>query len=89
MSAPHVDDDRRWWLDDPRNVRRIVFGLIACCALAFLASALYEPHGGFGAQGWFGFYGIYGFVACVALVMIAKAMRRVLMRPETYYDDGH
>ena len=34
----------------------------------------------------YGFYGIFGFVACVALVLIAKQLRRVLMRPEDYYD---
>jgi hypothetical protein len=32
-----------------------------------------------------GFY-IYGFVACVVLVVIAKEMRKVLMRKEDYYD---
>ncbi len=33
-----------------------------------------------------GFYGFYGFVACVALVLAARALRRVLMRAEDYYD---
>lgn len=86
MTAPHPKDERRYWLDDPRNVRTIVRALIAISALAFLGSALYSSHG-FAIEGVFGFYGVYGFVACVALVMIAKAMRTVLMRPETYYDD--
>ena len=31
-------------------------------------------------------YGIFGFVACVALVLIAKQLRKVLMRREDYYD---
>jgi hypothetical protein len=34
----------------------------------------------------FGFYGWFGFVACVALVLIAKQLRRIVMRPEDYYD---
>lgn len=34
-----------------------------------------------------GFYAIYGFVGCVVLVLIAKEMRKVLMRKEDYYDD--
>jgi hypothetical protein len=33
-----------------------------------------------------GFYAFYGFVACVLLVLIAKQMRKVLMRKEDYYD---
>ena len=27
------------------------------------------------------------FIACVVLVLIATQMRKVLMRPEDYYDD--
>ena len=35
---------------------------------------------------WFGFYCLYGFAACVLLVLVAKQLRRVLMRGERYYD---
>lgn len=86
MTAPLGDDERRYWLDYPNNVRTVVRVLIAVSAIAFLGSLLYVSHG-FAIEGVFGFYGIYGFVAIVALITIAKAMRRVLMRPETYYDD--
>ena len=34
-----------------------------------------------------GFYCIYGFVACVLLVLVAKEMRKVIMRKEDYYDE--
>jgi hypothetical protein len=86
MTMPPANKESRYWLDDPKNVRKIVRALIAASALFFLGSALYTSHG-FGIEGVFGFYGIYGFVACVALVLIAKALRKVLMRPESYYDD--
>jgi hypothetical protein len=33
------------------------------------------------------FYAIYGFVACVVLVVIAKRMRKVVIRKENYYDE--
>ena len=36
--------------------------------------------------GLFGFYAFFGFIACVALVLIAKQLRRVLLRREDYYD---
>jgi len=36
---------------------------------------------------WPGFYCIYGLVACVVLVLIAKQLRKVLMRDERYYED--
>ena len=38
-----TDDDRRW-LDDPRNVTRIVGGLAVLCALALLADLFYPKH---------------------------------------------
>ena len=37
-------------------------------------------------EGWPGFYAIFGFVACAALVLIAKELRKLLMRDEDYYD---
>lgn len=33
------------------------------------------------------FYALYGFVACVVLVVLAKLMRKVVMRDENYYRD--
>ncbi|KZY65709.1 hypothetical protein A3737_35850, partial [Oleiphilus sp. HI0065] len=33
------------------------------------------------------FYAIYGFVGCVVLVLIAREMRKFLMRGEDYYDE--
>lgn len=82
-------DQRRYWLDDAKNVRKIIYGLIVCCILAIAAGVLSRSHGHFTVEGIFGFYGLFGFVACVALVLVAKWMRTFLMRSEEYYDpDG-
>jgi len=35
---------------------------------------------------WPGFYAVYGFVGCVILVLLAKEMRKVVMRDERYYE---
>jgi hypothetical protein len=35
----------------------------------------------------FGFYALYGFLACAALILIAKALGRLVKRDERYYDD--
>lgn len=35
-----------------------------------------------------GFYAVYGFVGCVILVLLAKEMRKVVMRGERYYESG-
>jgi hypothetical protein len=84
MDKPNA---KKYWLDDRRNVDRIVWALYAVCAFLLLIDWFVHKHGPFAVEHWFGFYGIYGFVACVGLVIAAKEMRRILMRPEDYYDD--
>ncbi|WP_328349379.1 hypothetical protein OG800_01675 [Streptomyces sp. NBC_00445] len=78
-------DDRRW-LDEPRNVTRIVYGLAALCALALLADFFYTKHPYFSVERWPGFYAVFGFVASVTLVLTAKGLRRLLRRDEDYYE---
>jgi hypothetical protein len=70
----------------PANVRRIVVGLYLVAVLLVLLDLLYAKHGHFAIEDWFGFYGFYGFVGCVTLVLLAKVLRRLVMRPEDYYD---
>ncbi len=79
-------DEKTYWLDDRRNVDKVWWALIALCALVFIADAFYEKHPEFGIEYVFGYYGLYGFIACVFLVLMAKALRRILRRPEDYYD---
>jgi hypothetical protein len=92
MSTDHHPDahppsgERRYWLDDMRNVDKLVYGLYAVCAFLLLIDIFVPKHGPFAIEHLFGFYGIYGFVACVALVLAARAMRVILIRPEDYYD---
>jgi phosphatidylserine synthase len=79
-------EDRKYWLDEPGNVKKIIWALFAVCAALFLADAFYHKHSHFEAENFFGFYAIFGFVVCVALVLAAKGMRVFLMRSEDYYD---
>jgi hypothetical protein len=78
--------ERTYWLDDPRHVDFIVWGVYAICALLLAASLLIEVHGPFAIEHLFGFYGFYGFISCVGLVLVAKGLRVFLKRPEDYYD---
>ena len=78
--------DKRYWLDDPRNVRRLYLGLWIVGVVLIVLDLVVHRHAEAGFDGWFGFYGVYGFVACVTLILAAKLLRRVLMRPEDYYD---
>jgi hypothetical protein len=79
--------EKKYWLDDSRNVTKLFHGLGAVGAVLLLADLLVHRHEEFSWAGWFGFYAAYGFFACVALVLAAKeVLRRLVKRPEDYYD---
>jgi hypothetical protein len=83
----HPQDERTYWLDEPRNVNKICWALYIVCAIVTLADFFpYKHHLHFDFEYWPGFFSIYGFVACVALVLAATQLRKVLMRDEDYYD---
>lgn len=66
---------------------RLFYALIALCVLSALADLLYHKHVHYGAESIIGAYGIFGFLSCVVLVLLAKAARSLLARPEDYYRD--
>ena len=72
--------------DDPRNVKRLLKVFYIICAGLVLTDIVHHRHVIHTWENLWGFYAIFGFVACVALVLIAKEMRKVLMRSEDYYD---
>ena len=70
-------------------VRRFLNVFLALCGLLLVLDLFgikQEEKLHVGAEGWFGFYPLYGFVGCVTLVLVAKQMRRVVMRSEDYYE---
>ena len=73
------------WLDNMRNVDRVVYGLYGFCALLFIADFFYKKKTYFETEAFPGFYALYGFAMCCALVICARGMRVFLMRDETYY----
>lgn len=84
--------------DKPRNVRRVLVSLFVVCGIVFSLDLLDLVLPMFGIEKlrhahdetrWDflpGFYAIYGFISCVALVLVAKWLRKFLMREEDYYD---
>lgn len=79
--------DKRYWLDDPRNVTKLVYGLLALCAASVLADLFYEKHVHYGVEKIIGAYGLYGFLGCAVLVLGARELRKILKRDENYYRD--
>ena len=85
--ADNLPPERARWLDRAANVRKVYYGVWVVCALLLVAELFIDKHSEVSAEHFFGFHGFYGLVACVGLVLAAKALRRVLMRPENYYGD--
>ena len=82
----HNTSEKRYWLDQPRNISLIVWALIVVCVMLFFADAIYHKHVFFEIENLFGFYGLFGFTVYVGLVLTAKWLRNFLMRPEDYYE---
>ncbi len=78
--------EKTYWLDRKENVTKLYIGLWVVGVVLLATDLAVHRHEYVWFAGWFGFYAFYGFFACVALVLTAKALRRVLMRNEDYYD---
>lgn len=81
------EGERDYFFDKPQNVRWVLRLFYAICALLFALDFVMHRHVIHSWENLWGFYAIFGFIACVALVLVAKQMRRAIMRDETYYDE--
>jgi hypothetical protein len=81
-----MPESKTYWLDSSKNVTTLFRGLCVACMALLSIDLFLHRHEEFGFATLFGFHSLYGFVACVVLVLVAKQLRRVLMRDESYYD---
>jgi hypothetical protein len=82
-----MQTQRQHLFDKPENLKRLLRVLYLLCMLLLAGDLFYHRHVQHPWESLWGFYGLYGFVACVSLVLIAKQLRRLLKRPEGYYND--
>lgn len=82
-----MDKEKPYWLEIPGNLKRLLRWFYIACAVLLAADLVFHRHLIHPWEGLLGFYGIFGFVACTILVLVAKEMRRLLMRREDYYND--
>jgi len=73
------------WVDKPGSDKKIVAALIVVCLITLSLSWTYVPHGHFEVEYIRGFFALYGFVMFVGLILVAKALRYFVKRPEDYY----
>ena len=72
----------------------LIWAVFIICGALLVIDPFVPKHEGytfkyevFEIERWWGFYGIYGFIGCVFLVLAAKEMRRIIMKPERYYEE--
>ena len=88
MSETPKTGEKKYWLDEKKNVDKVWYGVIAICALTVISDSFYHKHVEYAAEDFIpGMYGWYGFIACVFLVLSAKLLRKIVMRSEDYYED--
>ena len=79
------------WMDKPETVKRLFTVFYVVCALLVLAELLLlgaenaHPHP-LEERMRFLVYPVYGFVSFWFLVLVARPMRSLLIRPEDYYE---
>ena len=81
------------WLDKPKAVRRFFFAVYLICGALLVAEFFLfsaenaHPHP-LEENVRFLVYPMYGFISFWFLVLVAKPMRKLLIRSEDYYERG-
>ena len=87
MSSENKKDEKIYFFDKPENIKRVLYVFYTLCVILVLADFVIHRHVILVWENIPAFYAIYGFVACVSLVVVAKLIRKVVMRKEDYYND--
>jgi len=82
-----MKQSKKYLLDDKNNVKRLIRIFFFFCALLFVLDFIFHRHSTHPYEHLWGFYPMFGFIGCIALVIVAKWLRTLLMRPEDYYRD--
>ena len=75
------------FFDRPSTRKALWIILIALCAGFGLAGFIVDLHGYFPVESFGLFYGLFGFAVFSFIVLVGQHLRKILMRPEDYYDD--
>ncbi len=82
-----MKNEKQHIFDSPENIRNLLHVFYTICLGLLLIDFIYHRHVIHAWEALWGFYGLFGFIACVTLVLVAKELRKLLMRREDYYDD--
>jgi len=95
MAEKPKDDPARYpplgralmWVDKPGSANKLFWGLAIISGLLFVGDFTYSKYGKMDVGNIPGFYGVYGFVMFTLLILVAKALRVLIRRPEGFYGD--
>jgi hypothetical protein len=74
-----------YFFDKKANVKIIMGLFYALCLLLVIADFVLHRHIYVAFESIPAFYALYGFLACVLLVILAKGLRKILLRDNGYY----
>lgn len=81
------NSESQGFFDKPENIKKMLRVFYAICIGLVIVDFIVHRHIYHDWENIPAFYAVYGFVGCVVLVLIAKEMRKFLMRKEDYYDE--
>lgn len=81
------DNQPQGFFDKPENIKKMLKVFYVICVLLVVADFIVHRHIYHDWENIPAFYALYGFIGCVVLVVVAKEMRKYLMRKEDYYDE--
>jgi hypothetical protein len=74
------------WTSHPKTGLFVFAGMLILSAGLFIGSFLVHPHEYFHFAEFPGFYAMFGFVAFGGVVLTGWPLRKLLGRPEAYYE---
>ena len=81
------NSESQGFFDKPENIKKMLRVFYAICIGLVVVDFIVHRHIYHDWENIPAFYAVYGFVGCVVLVLIAKEMRKFLMRKEDDYDE--
>ena len=92
MNEPRTDGKKAPWLHKTVNIDGIWWALLCVTLVLCVADFFYHKHTAFkpGTLGaeidqFWAFYAVFAFFISIGLVLIAKFLRRILLRSDDYY----
>ena len=82
-----MNEEKKYWLDDPRHIDLLYGALWAFCVVLVLVGRFFmDPKEVHFSWELFSGFAFFGFLAYSFIVFAGKLFRKVVRREEDYYD---